>query len=120
MKIKVFKNEDEANEFIATVDLHEKGGVQYYDGQIVVFYNCPKSEYNTHFVDHMIEGLTNNLFHEQVRKMAVDAEIEVFKEKGTNLEGYDDAKKRQKEADKNISLLQAKLDTLNEWKAKNS
>lgn len=120
MQIKKFTDVDEANAFISSAILTEKAGVQYYDGEIIVFYDCLKDDYESYFVNYMIEGVANNLFNERVRKMAVESELAVYKEKGTNLEGFDDAMKRDKEASKNIELLEAKLATLNEWKAKNS
>ena len=120
MKVKTFniKDEEKVNQFIDTVDLGEKGSVQLADGEtFVVFYETEKDKYEEYFSNRMITGLKNNLFHEKLRKMAVDAEVEHFTEKGAKSEEFDQAKKSQEDAQSHIGRFEAKLKALTEWKS---
>lgn len=120
MKVKTFplSQEQKANEFIDSVVLVEEGAVQVTsDNTIVVFYKAPKETYQEHFVNEMLESLHRNLFHEQIRKYAVDAELQEYKDKGGKTEGFDDVIKRQKEANDNIRMFEAKIAALESWKS---
>jgi len=120
MFIAIFKTEAEANAFIPTVELVEQGAVQVAaDGSVVVFYNGTKDSYRERFINRMIEGVTNNLFHEEIRLAAATAEVDARKEHGTNLEVFNQALDRQKEAEKNIDVFKAKIAALEKWKASN-
>lgn len=120
MQIAIFSTQEEANTFIPTVELTEQGAVQIMpDGKIAVFYNGTKETYQARFIERMLEGLKNNLFHEEVRLAAATAEVESRKEKGTNLKNFDGALEKQKEAQANIDIFKAKIDALEAWKAKN-
>jgi len=121
MKVKTFSlsQEAEANEFIKTVVLTE-GGLQVVDDKIVIFYADTKENYSEGFVATMLESLKRNLFHEQVRKVAGDAEYEYRKEKGTNRKGFDEAQDKQREIEDNIAMFEAKIASLESWTANNS
>lgn len=121
MNIQIFKNVSEANKFINTVELAEQGGVQVTaDGSVAVFYLGDKETYNDRFLTRMIEGLKQNMFHEEIRLASATAEVETRKDKGTNLKGFDSALEKQKEAQLNIDIFKAKIDALEAWKAKTS
>lgn len=117
MKIATFNNETEANKFIEGVVLAEQSPIQYADGTIVVFYEATQEEYQRHFVEKMIRSLENNLFHEEVRKAAIDAELEARTKHGTHKKEYQEAEKRQKDAKENIDLFESKLNAMKAWKA---
>lgn len=121
MKVKTFNlsQEEEANEFINSVVLTE-GGLQVVDNTIVVFYADDKESYEANFVDTMIENLERNLFHEQVRQVASEAEYEYRKEKGTNIKGFDESQDKQREIEDNIAMFETKLKALQAWKESNS
>lgn len=112
--IKTFKLEDYtgANEFIATV---VEPQVTITDNTIAVTYQSTKEGYEDFFLNMLIEGTKRNLFNEQVRKAALDAEVELMTELGTNLPEYDEIKGKQKEADKNIKRFKAKIAALEVW-----
>ncbi len=119
MQIAIFKTEAEANAFIPTVELTEQGSVQVTtDNNIVVFYNGTKETYKERFIDRMLEGLRNNLFHEEVRLIAATAEVDSRKEKRTNMKGFDDVLTKQKDAETNIEIFKSKIAALEAWKAK--
>ena len=120
MYVKTFtlEQEAEANDFIKTVVLTE-GGLQVVDNKVVIFYQATKEDYQTAFVDRMIDGLTQNLFHEKVRKVTIDSEYETAKEKGTSYPNYDEVVKKAKECEQNILTFEAKIAGLVEWKAQN-
>jgi acylphosphatase len=120
MNIQIFKTTEEANAFIPTVELAEQGGVQVLpDGQIAVFFNGTKETYKERFTDRMINGLEDNLFHEEIRLVSATAEVESRKDKGTNLVGFDEILKKQKEAQTNIEIFKSKIQAIEAWKAEN-
>jgi acylphosphatase len=121
MNIQIFKTTEEANAFIPTIELAEQGGVQVLpDGEIAVFFNGTKETYKERFLTRMIEGLENNLFHEEIRLASATAEVETRKDKGTNLKGFDASLEKQKEAQLNIDIFKAKIQALQAWKESNS
>lgn len=123
MKLKTFplSKEAEANDFIQSVVLMQEGSIQVTsNNEIVIFYQETKEDYQTHFVDNMIESLKRNLFHEQVRKASLDLEVEIYKEKGGKSDDFDSAIKRQKEARDNINLFEAKIKGLESWTKSNT
>lgn len=120
MYIKTFNNEADTNAFIDTVVLAQEHPIQFTGDHFVVFYEATKDNYQDTFIDRMLSGLKNNLFHEQVRKASVDAEVEVFKDKGGKSDDFDEALKRQREAEKNIQLFESKIAALEQWKANSS
>ena len=122
MKVKTFSlsKEQEANEFIDSVVLVEEGAVQVTsDDTIVIFYKETKENYQKHFVDEMLDSLRRNLFHEQIRKHALDAEVKQYTDNGGKSESFDDAMKRQKEASDNIHMFESKIAALESWTANN-
>tara|TARA_R110000782_G_scaffold11199_1_gene34347 strand:+ start:697 stop:1059 length:363 start_codon:yes stop_codon:yes gene_type:complete len=118
MNIKVFKTTEAeaANTFIKSVVLLEEGSVQVTgNGDIVIFYRETLENYNDSFVAEMVANLKRNLFHEQVRKVAIDSEIEVAKEHGMKSDRFDETLGRQKEATKNIQMFEDKITALETW-----
>lgn len=123
MQVKVFElsEEKKANKFIDSVVLPEQGAIHVVDDKIVVFYESSTEDYESFFIDRMIDNLKRNLFHEKVRKAATDAEYESTKEEGrTTYPEFDELNKKQREIDQNIAIFKAKIKGLEEWKAKNS
>ena len=115
MYVAEFKTADEVNKFVETVVLSDQSPVQHNGENFIVFYEAKKDGYQDHFIARMKEGLARNLFHEEVRKVALDAEVDEYKEIGTNNNSFDDVKKRQKEADENIKIFKAKIKGLDAW-----
>jgi len=122
MQVKVFKlsEEAEANKFMETVVLAQEGAVQVVDDKIVIFYADTKENYEAGFVDSMLENLKRNLFHEQVREVATQAEYDYRKDKGTNQKGFDEAQDKIKEVTDNVAMFETKIAGLEAWKASNS
>ena len=120
MQIKSFTDESEANNFARNVldDNGNRAGVQiqYTDDRYFVFYEATDEEYQDRFIDKMIIGLTNNLFHESVRKSAIDAELSCI---DTNHKDFDEIKDRQKNSAKTIAQMEAKIKAMEAWKAVN-
>lgn len=117
--IKTFKLEDYtgANEFIASV---VEPAVTITDNTIAVTYQTTKEDYNEFFINMLIDGTKRNLFNERIRKVALDAEVELMKELGTNLPEYEEIKSKQKDADKNIKRFEAKITALEAWQTSQS
>lgn len=121
MKLKTFTDADKANDFIQSVVLLDDGSVQVLpEGTIVVFYKETKENYKASFVEQMLESLERNKFHEEVRKAALDLEVAEYKQSGGKSDAFSDAIKRQKEANGNIQMFEAKIKGLKEWKASNT
>jgi len=122
MQVKVFKlsEEAEANKFMETVVLTQEGAVQVVDDKIVIFYADTKENYEAGFVESMLENLKRNLFHEQVREVATQAEYDYRKDKGTNQKGFDEAQDKIKEVTDNVAMFETKIAGLEAWKASNS
>lgn len=117
MQIKTFNNEEEANHFFKTLAPSETNSLQYHGGTYVIFYDAVAENYEDFFIDRMIHSLTTNIFHENIRKATIDAEVATRKKQGTNKSDYDDAVKRQKEAENTIEVMEAKLNAIRAWKA---
>ena len=121
MQIKSYTDEAEANVFARNV-LDDNGSrqgvqIQHMDGKYFVFYEATDEEYQDRFIDKMITGLTNNLFHESVRKSAIDAELSCL---DSNHKDFDETKERQKNASKTIEQMEAKIKAMEAWKAASS
>lgn len=120
MYVKTFTDEKEVNKFMDSLAPSDQNNIHYAEDRFIVFYESTNKDYQKHFLNQMLTGLNNNLFHERVRKASADAEVEKMKELGTNLEGFDEAKNRQKEADRNIQLFEAKIAALQVWDLENT
>lgn len=107
----------EANAFIETV---VEPQLTITDNVIAVTYQTTKEAYEPYFVAFMIDSLKRNVFNETVRKVALDAEVELMKELGTNLPEYGEIKDKQKDADKNIKRFEAKITALEAWQTSKS
>lgn len=118
MKIKTFGvgEEDKINSFIDSVVLVDDGAVQVTSADmVVVFYKDTKDKYEQTFVTEMLEALKRNRMHESVLKATIDAQIKVFTNTGGKSKDFDDLLTRQKDADKNIKLFDAKIAALETW-----
>lgn len=109
--------DQEANDFMDTV---VEPQLTITDNAIAVTYQSTKEGYQTYFVGFLIESTKRNLFNEQIRKVALDAEFELMKELGTNLPAFDEIKNKQKEAEQNIKRFEAKLTALEAWQTSKS
>ena len=119
MHVAQFKTADEVNEFTKTVVLHEQNPIQHNGEDFIVFYEAKKDDYENYFLNRMIEGLTRNLFHEEVRHASLEAEVKEFTDNGGKSDAFDDVMKREKEARQNIKLFKAKIASLEAWTNKN-
>lgn len=102
----------EANAFIETV---VEPQVTITDNSIAVTYQCEKEHYKEYFLNFLVDSTKRNLFNEKIRKVALDAEVELLKELGTNLPEFDEVKNKQKDAEKNIKRFEAKITALEAW-----
>jgi len=121
MQVKTFSlsQEEEANKFIDSVVVSD-GGVQVVDNTIVVFYTAEKDIYERVFVTEMVDNLKRNLFHEEIRKIANEAETKHWKDKGTNLKEFDGANSKARDIEQNITIFTNKIEALEAWIANNS
>lgn len=114
MFVAQFKTAEEVNEFVTTVVLSESNPVQNNGEDFIVFYEATKKDYKEVFYNKMIEGLTRNLFHEEIRLAALDAEV-LSLESGKDGDKLVESKKRQKEAKDNIEIFKTKISGLQAW-----
>lgn len=120
MKIQTFNVTDfeKANDFMQSVVMVEDGAVQVAGNNIVIFYKDTKEQYRKTFIAEMIESLKRNLYHEQVRQVAIQADVEVHRDKGGKADDVETTLERSRQATDNIRKFEAKITALEEW-AKN-
>ena len=110
MKVKTFIDEDNANAFIETVELGDKGSVQYSDGEVIVFYSHAKVDQNTKAIKDMIDGLEATVFNTNIRLISLQADIRLH----TDETKIKETKDLIKETEKNLALYRARQETLRE------
>lgn len=99
----------EANEFMDTV---VEPQITITDTSIAVTFKCLKGDYESYFLDFLVESTKNNLFNEKIRKVALDAEIEQGKEYGTSYANFDELISKQRATELNIARFEAKIKAL--------
>lgn len=114
MFVAQFKTAEETNDFIKTVVLSDSNPVQNNGEDFIVFYEATKETYEEVFYNRMIEGLTRNLFHEELRLASIQAEVDAL-ESGKDGEKLVESKKRLDEAKSNINIFETKISGLQAW-----
>lgn len=125
MYIKSFNlgQEDEINSFVDEVELVETGSIQVTgENTVCVFHMGYKKDYQTRFLTKLLEGLTNNLFNEEIRRDSAVIEFRQAEEVRGDLGAKSPEGKVTKEKNKevaisheNIVVLKKKIDLYTSW-----
>ena len=100
----------QANKFIETVELGDKGSVQYADGIITVFYSHTKAEQNVKTIKDMIEGLESTVFNTNIRLISLQTDIQLHTDETKIKETQD----LINETEKNLALYRARIKAFQE------
>ena len=100
----------QANKFIETVELGDKGSVQYADGIITVFYSHTKAEQNVKTIKDMIEGLEATVFNTNIRLISLQTDIQLHTDETKIKETQD----LINETEKNLALYRARIKAFQE------
>lgn len=114
MFVAQFKTAAEVNEFVEKVVLSDSNPIQNNGDYYIVFFEAMKDEYEDVFYERMIDNLSRNLFHEELRKAAVEAEVDAL-ESGKDGDKLVESKKRLEEAKSNINIFKTKISGLQAW-----
>jgi hypothetical protein len=105
-----------ANRFIDTVELGDKGGVQYDKGKIIIFYSHFKKDNRSLAISQMIEGLEDTIFNTNIRKLSLETDLSIHKETESTPEKIKEIEDLIKETDKNLKLYEARIEALTKHK----
>lgn len=112
MYIKIFTDTKKVNAFIDTVDLGEKGSVQYADKEIIIFYECLKSDKEQRYKDLLLEESKESIYFNEIREISLKADLKAHKKLKSNEETIQTTKDRMVECKKNIALYKARIKAL--------
>lgn len=109
MQIQTFTSEKEANTFIDTVELGDKGSIQYSDNKIIVFYSHEKSQNKRRSIEQTIDWLRDMVFHTGIQILSLQTDLEVHKENESEQETIESIQTSIKDNEKNLKLYKARL-----------
>jgi len=109
-------NTIDANRFIDTVELGDKGGVQYDRGDIIIFYSHFKKDNHSRSLSQMIEGLKDTIYNTNIRRLSLETDLTVHRETEATPEKIQEVEDLIKETDKNLKLYQTRLEALTKYK----
>lgn len=109
MNIKIFTSEEEANKFTDTVDLGDKGSVQYADGQIIIFYSHFKSSSKKYSLEQTTDALQDTVFLTKLRLRSLQTDLSVHQECNTDDDILKTVQDSIKETEKNLKMYKARL-----------